>query len=163
MLDKDLVFSIFAEKEKALLRFAYFMLHDQELAKDFVQDVFIKLLHQEEMPDNVNAWLYRVCRNLIIDFKRRQKKVSFVDEYTVFTPTVSSRDHLELSEDFKRLHVAMEYLTELEKVIVILKFYEDKSYKEISLITDKSVSNVGFILHQAMKKLREKMKVKEEE
>jgi DNA-directed RNA polymerase specialized sigma24 family protein len=42
--------------------------------------------------------------------------------------------------------------------MVILKVYEEKSYKEISEITGLSVSNVGYILHFAMKKLAEELK-----
>lgn len=44
-------------------------------------------------------------------------------------------------------------LNHREQQLVILKVYEEKSYREISGITGLTVGNVGYILHHAMKKL----------
>lgn len=152
--------SIFEAYEKPLLRFAFFMTRDQEMAKDFVQDTFIKLMRQTELPESVSAWLYRVCRNLIIDHKRREKKVVFHEDYAELSPGVQEKNGIVKAEDLRTLQKAMECLSPIENEMVLLKFYESKSYKEISLITGKSVSNVGFILHQAIKKLKDQMKLK---
>ena len=153
----ELVIPLFELHEKPLLRFAYFMTKDQEMAKDFVQETFIKLMKQPEMPESVSAWLYRVCRNLIIDHMRRSKKVIYHEDFSELAKGVEVKDSISESEDLKGLQKALSNLSDVEKEIVVLKFYESKSYKEISLITGKSVSNVGFILHQAMKKLKELM------
>ena len=45
-----------------------------------------------------------------------------------------------------------------EQQLVILKVYEEMSYKEISEITDLTVSNVGYILHHAMRKMADALK-----
>lgn len=154
-MTNDQVISLFELHEKPLLRFAYFMTKDQEMAKDFVQETFIKLMKQPEMPESVSAWLYRVCRNLIIDHMRRSKKVVFHEDFAELSKGVDVKDSIAQSEELKGLQKALSKLSDVETEIVVLKFYESKSYKEISLITGKSVSNVGFILHQAMKKLKE--------
>ena len=44
-------------------------------------------------------------------------------------------------------------LSDKEREVVLLKVYEEMSYKEISVATGLSETNVGFILHSAMKKL----------
>ena len=54
-----------------------------------------------------------------------------------------------------------ESLNEREREIVILKMEHDKSYKEIAEIMNLTVSNVGFILHGALKKLRTAYREKE--
>ena len=154
-MKSELVETLFVLHEKPLLRFAYFMTKDQEMAKDFVQDTFIKLINQEEIPENVSAWLYRVCRNLIIDHKRRGKKVVYHEDFAELSKGRLEKDMISESEDLSILQKAIANLSEIEKEIVALKFYESKSYKEISLITGKSVSHVGFILHESMRKLKE--------
>lgn len=154
-MKNEQVISLFELHEKPLLRFAFFMTKDQEMAKDFVQDTFIKLMKQPEMPESVSAWLYRVCRNLIIDHMRRSKKVVFHEDFAELSKGVEMKDSIAQSENLKSLQKALAKLSDVETEIVVLKFFESKSYKEISLITGKSVSNVGFILHQAMKKLKD--------
>ena len=44
-----------------------------------------------------------------------------------------------------------------DQEILLLKFQEGLSYKEISAITDVSVSNVGFILHKVLRRLRSEL------
>ena len=58
-----------------------------------------------------------------------------------------------ISEGAERATVALASLPLREQQLVILKIYEEKSYKEISEITGLTVSNVGYILHHAMKKM----------
>lgn len=152
--------SILEHYEKPLIRFAFFMTGDEELAKDFVQDTFIKLIQQKESPINLGAWLYRVCRNLIIDFKRREKKVLFLENYEEVAPITDTKE-LDNSETFNKLERVLQKLPAIEKEVVLLKYYELKSYKEISLITGKSITNVGFILHQAIKRMKVEMKKEE--
>ena len=57
---------------------------------------------------------------------------------------------------------ALRRLGDRERELVVLKVYEEKSYKEIAEITGLTVSNVGFILHTAMKKLATMLSKKEE-
>ena len=52
-------------------------------------------------------------------------------------------------------------MNEREREIVILKMEHDKSYKEIAEIMNLTVSNVGFILHGALKKVRNAYREKE--
>ena len=58
-------------------------------------------------------------------------------------------------------NICFESLNEREREIVILKMEHDKSYKEIAEIMNLTVSNVGFILHGALKKLRNAYREKE--
>ncbi len=51
----------------------------------------------------------------------------------------------------------MEALPENQREVVRLKFQNDLSYKEIAEVTELSVSNVGFLLHTALKTLRSRL------
>ena len=56
---------------------------------------------------------------------------------------------------------ALSRLSVRERQLVVLKVYEEKSYKEIAEITGLTVGNVGFILHTAIKKLAAMLAAKE--
>ncbi len=157
-MDQQQISQLFDKYEQPLIRYVWYMVKDEELAKDIVQDVFIKLIRQTEEPGNVNAWLYTVSRNLVIDHVRRGKKVITHEDYHHLDKGVEEVDRVQESEEAVELKKHIESLSPVEREIVYLKYYDDKSYKEISNITGKSVSNVGFILHQAIKKLKELIK-----
>lgn len=63
----------------------------------------------------------------------------------------------EVSDSSRRILLLLGQLPEKHQEVVRLKFQNDLSYREISQITRLSVSNVGFILHTALKKIRRKM------
>jgi len=63
-----------------------------------------------------------------------------------------------ISDEAARAVKALHTLSLRDQQLVILKIYEGKSYKEISDITELTVSNVGYILHHAMKKMAKELK-----
>ena len=67
----------------------------------------------------------------------------------------------EVSERAENAAQALSRLSDRERQLVVLKVYEEKSYKEIAEITGLSVGNVGFILHTAIKKLAAMLAAKE--
>jgi RNA polymerase sigma-70 factor (ECF subfamily) len=64
---------------------------------------------------------------------------------------------VQISETAEAAAIALETLSDRERQIVVLKVYEDMSYKEIAEITELSTGNVGFVLHRAMEKLAKEL------
>lgn len=70
-------------------------------------------------------------------------------------PTPSAR--LQQAETNNQVLAWIDTLPKNQKEVIELKFKTELSYKEIAEVTGLSVSNVGFLLHTAIKTLREKM------
>ena len=64
---------------------------------------------------------------------------------------------LERSEERTRMNGRISALPERDQELLRLKFQEGLSYKQISAVTDLSVSNIGFILHRALRRLRSEL------
>jgi len=144
-----------------LLAFALSILReDRERAHDVVQDVFLKLhKHGADkiQPDKMKAWLFAVCRNRAIDILRKEKPMSVTDA----TELASVRDQqpdpsiqAERREQHGQVLDLLNRLPDNQREVVRLKFQSGLSYREISEVTELSVSNVGFLLHNALKQLR---------
>ncbi|MBA73618.1 MAG: hypothetical protein CMO73_13215, partial [Verrucomicrobiales bacterium] len=71
-------------------------------------------------------------------------------------------DREKLDSDLKKLLSLIEALPDRQREVMRLKFQADLSYKEIGEALAITVSNVGFIVHSAFKKLREAMNQMEE-
>ena len=147
--------------ESALLRYAARVLNDPDGAQDVVQDSFIRLLHRwkgEMTPGGqMTNWLYRVVHNCAVDHVRKHarrsllhRRVSAEREHSV---APDRGEGFRISEQAARAAAALQTLDLRERQLVILKIYEERTYREISAITGISTGNVGYILHHAMKKL----------
>lgn len=154
------------EYEKPLLRYAMRFLRDQDAAQDVVQNAFIRLLggwKDEWVPSpQLSSWLYRVAHNCAIDYIRKETRRKRLHEQQSqdLPSTVDPNRGAEfrISDEAELAAEALSRLSSRDQQLVILKIYEEKSYKEISEISGLSVTNVGYILHHAMKKLAAELK-----
>jgi RNA polymerase sigma-70 factor (ECF subfamily) len=151
------------EHEAALIRYASRMLNDRDNARDAVQEAFIRFARNLEKKEkkainNVQAWLYKVTRNICLDTLRSKKKrlelplEENIDRFVC--PQKAPDATLKVNEDMQMLRKMINNLEPREREILLLKLEHDKSYKEMAEIMEISVGNVGFILHNTMKKLK---------
>ena len=72
-------------------------------------------------------------------------------------------DPIERSEYTAQVFAALGTLPENQQEVIRLKFQHGLSYKEISRVTQLTVTNVGFLIHTALKTIRQRMKDSEDE
>ena len=73
------------------------------------------------------------------------------------SPDSGPASHVERRQSLGRVHAALERLTEQQQQAVRLKFSAGLRYKEIAEVMETSVSNVGVILHTAVRKIRDEL------
>jgi RNA polymerase sigma factor (sigma-70 family) len=147
--------------ESMLLSYAYNIVGEYERAQDVVQDTFLKLC-KEDMSSltYLRAWLFKVCRNRALEIIRKERKMQPLDsEYIEKKPsdTRSPYDEVELSDQFSRVLSLLDGIPEKHKEVICLKFQSNLSYQEISEVADITISNVGVILHTALRTIRTQM------
>ena len=166
MLDKnttdereELVHRALIEFESALIGYAASIVKDEDRAKDVVQDTFIKLYEQdpEKVKGSLKAWLFTVCRNRCFDIIRKEKRMINVedDQLTVIRDAGDDPSRAaERADEHSNVIKFLDRLPDNQREVIRLKFEGDMSYKEISQVTQLSVSNVGFLIHAGIKRLR---------
>ena len=152
--------AVLAKYEGPLIRYATHLTGRAEMARDVVQDTFFKLCEADPaaVAEHVGAWLYRVCRNRVIDLTRKDKAMRPLDDAKL--AATASADpppaaSLESAQSGALVIRLLARLPERQQEVVRLKFQEGLSYREIASVTGQSVTNVGFLLHGALRKLRE--------
>lgn len=153
--------AVIREREAPLLRYASRLIRDSDGARDIVQEVFIRYVRISQAEnkggiENISAWLYRVTRNLCLDHlksRRVQLEVPIDEKIAEFAGPDRPDRTLEKEEAMMMVRKKIMELEPRDREIVILKIEHGRSYKEIAEIMNISVTNVGFILHTAMKKL----------
>ena len=150
------------EHEGPLLRYATQITGDLERARDVVQDTFLKLCAEEadELEGHLVPWLFTVCRNRALDLHRKEQRMKPLDDLELATRPdgkISPSAQAEQNESAGRARKFMKHLPPNQQEVVRLKFQNGLSYKEIAGVTKLSVTNVGFLIHTALKTLRQQM------
>jgi RNA polymerase sigma factor (sigma-70 family) len=145
--------------ELPLLQFATRILGDRERARDVVQETFVELQRgRREQLDHAPAkWLFTVCRNRALNVCRKEKRLTYLDEEILEkepSPGPAPNEGIERAEAKSFLLRIVATLPPRQQEVLQLKFQNDLSYQQISEITHLSVSNVGVLIHTALKTLR---------
>ena len=149
--------------ESPLLRFAMGILGDIESGRDVVQDTFLQLCRErpEQIRGHLAQWLFTVCRNRALDVLRKENRMSsFVKAGVTNTSSIGPNPsaYLDQKESLARILQVLKLLPKNQQEVIRLKFQNDMSYKEISHVTKLSVTNVGYLIHTALKSIRETLK-----
>jgi RNA polymerase sigma factor (sigma-70 family) len=155
----DFVQNAVARYQAPLTRYATRLLADEDRARDVVQDTFVRLMAQPPaaIDGHLAEWLFTVCRHRTFDVLRkegRMKRFAEGEAERVTADEPRPGRALELSETREALLRLIQHLPPNQHEVIRLKFQNGFSYKEISRITELSVSNVGFLIHTAVQRLR---------
>lgn len=145
--------------ERPLLLYAARIVGDIERARDVVQECFLRLIRERPAREEalLRAWLYTVCRNLALDELRKERTVRNVEASGALERREADPSPREILEERETTSALLEILSTLpqsQQEVIRLRFQAGLSYREISEITKHSISNVGYLLHVAIKALR---------
>ena len=146
--------------ERPLVQYAARITGCPDRARDVVQDTFLRLgkLAPGALGDDPAKWLFTVCRHRALDLCRKEHRMTYLDPTaTASEPSAEPgpAEALSRKEAARFLLRILEKLPPRQQEVIQLKFQNGLSYREISEVTQLSVSNVGFLIHKGIKALRE--------
>ena len=145
---------------ESLLYHAICIVKDRDEAYDLVQEVFIRAIREERLftPDfRIKAWLYRVTSNLCFNLVRNKKRRSAILDAAKMSDRSDADQLSEIFSDERRTEVlkAISTLSEEHQNILMMRYYNDLSYKELSEVLDVKLGTVMSRLSRARSKLLE--------
>ena len=140
--------------ESSLIRYATWIVGDIERAREIVQDTFLRLCKEDQpsISGHLAQWLFTVCRNLAFDARKKESRMTPLGD-----TEIGVNAGLEEKQTVSQILQIIETLPKNQREVIHLKFQCDLSYKEISAITNLSVSNVGFLIHTAVRSIRKQI------
>lgn len=139
---------------------------DHDDADDVTQDAFIKIwrnLDKFRGEAKLYTWLYRIATNEALTFLQKKKKdkgISIDDNEILVASLESSKSDTYMGgEEIEiKLQKALLLLTDKQRVVFNLKYFEEMKYEEIAEITETSVGGLKATYHFAVKKIEEFLK-----
>ena len=143
---------------KGLNVHAFFKVHDKAMGQDLVQDTFIKTwayLVKGGKIDTMKAFLYHILNHLIIDEYRKRKATSLdVLLEEGFEPSAGDFSRIFDVMDGKAAFLLIQRLPEKYKRIMRMRYLQDFSLKEMSLVTGQSKNALAVQVHRGLEKLK---------
>jgi RNA polymerase sigma-70 factor, ECF subfamily len=152
-----------------LFAYLYRLVGNRDEAEDLLQDVFIKAyrnLQSYDLERKFSSWIYRIAHNEAVNYIKRKSLKRFIS----WEDISSTKDKLESSntedgaedawirkETNDEVDQAINRLPIKYKQVLLLRYFSEKSYEEISEILVKPVNTVGTLINRAKKKLSEEM------
>lgn len=161
--DKQAFEVLFRKYFKQLTRFAYKYVHSVPVAKDLVQESFLKVWElREDLNANqsIRSYIYNTVRNKALDYKKHQavKRRNMPHLRLVKESSIKMDDEIFEDPDFvERVQKAVKKLPERAREVYLLHRSEGLTYKEIAEVMGISVKTVETHMTRALKKLRDSL------
>jgi len=165
---------LLAKYRKPIMHFMFRMVHNQAVAEELAQEVFLRVYRSRETyraEARFSTWLYRIATNLGVNHARdtrheRSASTIYLDETdseTGTTPDVadatpSAETDLLRKERMEAIRQFVLALPERQKVAVLMHKYEDMDYKQIGEVLKLSESATKSLLFRAYQTLRVSLK-----
>lgn len=142
-----------------IYRFIFFKVGNQTDAEDLASEAFLKAwqyIKEGQPVRNLNALLYSIARNLVIDHYRFEARKKEFEE----RPLADIKDDsgaakgLEIKQDEEKILSALKFLKNEYCEVIILRFFDDLPIGDIAQIIDKSQNNTRVLIHRALAALR---------
>jgi RNA polymerase sigma-70 factor (ECF subfamily) len=163
---------LISRHQKKIFSYILVTVKDKALAEDIFQDTFIKIIntirsgyYKEE--GKFIQWAMRIAHNLTIDYFRKNKRISTIENRTDFDIFETIKIHDESVESkmiTQQIHQDIRCLIELlpdeQKEVIYLRHYSDLSFKEIAEQTNVSINTALGRMRYALLNIRKLMKEK---
>lgn len=140
-----------------MYRLSLRLLNDTELAKDCVQESFVKLWENRsrlKKVNNIQAFAFSIIRNMSVDKLRKAKRINEFAKNTVIQVTESNYEFIESKDLIKKV---IQSLPHQQRLIIELRDIEEFSYEEIAETLDITVNNIRVNLSITRKKVKEEI------
>ncbi|MCP4599166.1 MAG: sigma-70 family RNA polymerase sigma factor [Proteobacteria bacterium] len=158
---RDWIYEALERFERPLLRHALRITGDIEVARDVVQDTFLKLCKadQAQIEGHLAAWLFTVCRNRALDIQKKERRMGRLEDVSAIADSrAGPGDMAAKSEALNLISEVLESLSEQQRDAFRLKFEDQLTYREIGQVMGKSLGTVSKLITTALLAVRGRMK-----
>lgn len=152
---------LYDKYQPKIYRFIFFRVGYREEAEDLTHQVFLSAWQRidnfRDYGFPISSWLFRIARNRVIDYYRTKKIIEPID----YIPEISQEsdfNNIANKLNLEKIYSALQKLTESQREVIILRFIEGLSNREISDIIGKSNGAVRILQYRAISELKKILK-----
>jgi RNA polymerase sigma-70 factor (ECF subfamily) len=145
-----------------VFRYLYYRSVTREDAEDLTSEVFVRVVNSiKNQKGYFPAWLISIAKNLLTDYYRKRGRSRETSLEEIEEPFSDSNKDTKESLPPDDLRKMLDFLTDEQKEVIILRFIEGNTNEEVAKITNKSVGAIKALQFRALTVLREILKKEE--
>lgn len=149
------LYELYSQK---IYSFVFYKIMDKDTAEDLTSETFMKALNKIKTYDSsksaFNTWLFNIARNTVIDHFRVYKNHEDLNDVWELASLDDVESSLDLSLNYEHLHENLKNLSVKNREILMMRFWQDLSYREIAEILGKSEGSVKMQASRTIKTLK---------
>jgi RNA polymerase sigma-70 factor (ECF subfamily) len=161
-LDETALASLYSTYYPRIYNYAFLQLGDIQAAEDLASEVMLKMLESIKKyrfrGTPFSAWVFRIARNRLIDLHRRRKRRGEVNlSEPLASMQIGPQTLAERALERGQLQLALKYLTDEQRQVIVLKFIEGFDNASLARILGRSEGAIKSLQHRALNSLRRVM------
>jgi RNA polymerase sigma-70 factor (ECF subfamily) len=157
---RDMFIHVYEKYRPSIFNYIFYRVGDPELADDLTSDVFVRMVDKYELSARddrpIAPWLYAIARNLVVDHHRRAGRIGWgpLPDQAPAGETSNPARQAETQTLQECLIKALDYLTEEQRQVILLKFIERRTNQEVGKLLGKPEGAIKSLQHRALAGLR---------
>jgi len=144
-----------------IFKYVSFKIANKTDTEDIVSDIFTKAMinfhkYRELKGANIGSWIFKIAYNSVIDFYRTYKKndnLNLSELPEIISDSISFEDLVESRIEFQKIFNILNELSDCQSEIISMRFFGERSNKEISQILGIKEKTVSGELSKGLKRL----------
>jgi RNA polymerase sigma-70 factor (ECF subfamily) len=145
---------------KTIYNFIYYKTFHKETAEDLTSETFFKALKNIQSVDSNRSfisWLYKVAQNTVLDHFRTRRKSEDIDDFWDIKDETDIAAEAHIAGNIEELKKHLKTLPTHERDLILMRVWQDMSYKEIAEVLGKSEASCKMMYSRTIAKLRDMM------
>lgn len=143
---------------ESVYKFIYLKTFDTQVAQDITSDVFLKALTKIQTFkiqewNTFKSWIFKIAYNTVIDYYRTNKQEPSLEEVVEKGYNIDFAENVDKKDTSKKIMNFLDTLEPRAKKIIIMRFWDELSFKEIAQIVGESEDNCKKIVYRNIQKL----------
>ena len=157
--DFDAFGELYAEYIDQIFTFIFRKTSQREIAEDLTSHVWMKAMKwlsnfSETEGASFKSWIYCIARNTVIDYYRTQKQETDIESIAEIGFSEDIWKHVDNQDKLKEVESFLSELKPIEREIVILRLWDELSYKEVAEVVGKKEDNCKQIYKRTLEKVQ---------
>ena len=155
--EREAFAALYEKYFEKIYRYCFFNLRSHEDAQDAVQETFVKTLRrikefETKSQGTFQAYLFQIARNIIIDRSRKRREIK-IEDFESIESTEDMVEEFSKKQRSERVRRVIDRLDGVERQIIILRYFEEMSYEEISEAVGLKPAALRVRIHRLIKKI----------